>query len=114
MQFFICSYALSMVTCYACKSIPELENAIMLVREIRDSRTFPVFKLTVLIILKNIRVGEKVIVSAEEVLKYTIFLVDADKLYDVALGLYDFDLVTMVASKTQKVIIIYTINIMTQ
>lgn len=31
-----------------------------------------------------------------------IFLVDVDRLYDVALGLYDFDLVLMVAQKSQK------------
>lgn len=39
---------------------------------------------------------------ASEALDYVVFLVDVDKLYDVALGLYDFDLVLMVAQKSQK------------
>lgn len=42
-------------------------------------------------------------VTAEEALKYALFLVDVDQLYDVALGMYDFQLVLMVAEKTQKV-----------
>ena len=40
---------------------------------------------------------------AEEALKYLLFLVDVNELYDVALGTYDFDLVLMVAEKSQKV-----------
>eukprot|EP01125_Pyxidicula_operculata_P018495 TRINITY_DN6566_c0_g1_i2.p1 TRINITY_DN6566_c0_g1~~TRINITY_DN6566_c0_g1_i2.p1 ORF type:complete len:1271 (+),score=281.73 TRINITY_DN6566_c0_g1_i2:37-3849(+) len=40
--------------------------------------------------------------SAEEALKYLIFLVDVNKLYDVALGMYNFDLVLMVAKYSQK------------
>ncbi|KAI9223448.1 IKI3 family-domain-containing protein [Blastocladiella britannica] len=40
--------------------------------------------------------------AAEKALKYTIFLVDVDTLYDVALGMYDFALVLMVAQKSHK------------
>ncbi|KAJ2960629.1 hypothetical protein NQZ79_g4082 [Umbelopsis isabellina] len=39
---------------------------------------------------------------AEEALSYTIFLCDADRLFDVALGMYDFSLVLMVAQQSQK------------
>lgn len=42
-------------------------------------------------------------VTPEEALKYLLFLVDVNQLYDVALGTYDFDLVLMVAEKSQKV-----------
>lgn len=42
-------------------------------------------------------------VSAEEALKYLLFLVDVNDLYDHSLGTYDFDLVLMVAEKSQKV-----------
>ena len=42
-------------------------------------------------------------ISAEEVLKYLLFLVDVNEMYDIALGTYDFDLVLMVAEKSQKV-----------
>ncbi|KAJ7423147.1 putative elongator complex protein 1 [Willisornis vidua] len=41
-------------------------------------------------------------VSAEEALKYLLFLVDVNELYDYSLGTYDFDLVIMVAEKSQK------------
>ncbi|KAL2294004.1 hypothetical protein Nmel_007714 [Mimus melanotis] len=41
-------------------------------------------------------------VSAEEALKYLLFLVDVNELYDYSLGTYDFDLVVMVAEKSQK------------
>ena len=40
---------------------------------------------------------------AEEALKYLLFLVDVNEMYDIALGTYDFDLVLMVAEKSQKV-----------
>ncbi|KND02563.1 Elongator subunit IKI3 [Spizellomyces punctatus DAOM BR117] len=40
--------------------------------------------------------------AADAALKYVIFLADVDKLYDVALGMYDFPLVLMVAQHSQK------------
>lgn len=40
--------------------------------------------------------------TAEEALKYTLFLVDVNQLYNVALGMYDFSLVLLVAEKSQK------------
>lgn len=39
----------------------------------------------------------------EEAVKYVIFLVDADKLFDVALGMYDFSLVLLIAQHSQRV-----------
>jgi elongator complex protein 1 len=39
----------------------------------------------------------------EDAIKYIIFLSDVNKLYDVALGMYDFKLVLMVAQYSQKV-----------
>ena len=42
-------------------------------------------------------------VTAEAALKYALFLVNVDRLYEVALGMYDFQLVLMVAEKSQKV-----------
>lgn len=41
-------------------------------------------------------------VSALEALKYLLYLVNVNDLYDVALGMYDFDLVLFVAQKSQK------------
>ena len=40
---------------------------------------------------------------AEEGVKYIIFLVDSRTLFDVALGMYDFELVLMVAQHSQRV-----------
>lgn len=39
----------------------------------------------------------------EDAVKYIIFLVDADRLFDTALGMYDFNLVLMIAQRAQKV-----------
>ena len=39
---------------------------------------------------------------AEEAVKYIIFLADADKLFDLALGMYDFTLTLMVAQHAQR------------
>ncbi|GJN92512.1 hypothetical protein Rhopal_005542-T1 [Rhodotorula paludigena] len=39
---------------------------------------------------------------AEDAVKYIIFLSDANKLFDLALGMYDFALVLMVAQQSQK------------
>lgn len=43
--------------------------------------------------------------TAEAALKYLLFLVDVNELYDHSLGTYDFDLVVMVAEKSQKVVV---------
>ena len=42
-------------------------------------------------------------VTAEEALKYLLFLVNVNDLYEHSLGTYDFDLVLMVVEKSQKV-----------
>lgn len=41
-------------------------------------------------------------VSSQDALKYFLYLVNVNELYDVALGMYDFDLVLFVAQKSQK------------
>lgn len=40
---------------------------------------------------------------ADDAIKYLIFLADPDKLFDYALGVYDLELVVMVAQNSQKV-----------
>ena len=42
----------------------------------------------------------------EEAVKYIIFLVDANSLFDTALGMYDFVLVLMIAQHSQKVSVV--------
>ncbi|XP_075060726.1 elongator complex protein 1 isoform X2 [Mixophyes fleayi] len=77
-------YCLSILTSYVRKSTPELETALQRVHELRENPPSPEA------------------VSAEEALKYLLFLVDVNELYDYSLGTYDFDLVIMVAEKSQK------------
>jgi elongator complex protein 1 len=47
--------------------------------------------------------GVKLAVSSDEALNYLFYIVDVYELFDVALGLYDFQLVMLVAQKSQKV-----------
>jgi len=42
-------------------------------------------------------------VTIDDALHYLLYLVDVNDLYNVALGTYDFDLVLLVAEKSQKV-----------
>ena len=47
------------------------------------------------------------IVSLEEALRHLLCMVDINQLYDIALGMYNFDIVLMVAEKSQKVRIFF-------
>uniref|UniRef100_A0A8C6NK76 Elongator complex protein 1 n=1 Tax=Nothobranchius furzeri TaxID=105023 RepID=A0A8C6NK76_NOTFU len=73
-------FSLSILTAHVKKTVPELEIALQKVHELRAPGG----------------------VSAEEALKYLLFLVNVNDLYEHSLGTYDFDLVLMVAEKSQK------------
>ncbi|XP_045484164.1 putative elongator complex protein 1 [Pieris rapae] len=67
-------------------TIQDLESALIIIKD-----------------LKNLELnGSKLPVSSDEALKYLLYIVDVNKLFDVALGMYDFDLVLLVANKSQK------------
>ncbi|KAI1321045.1 hypothetical protein EDD11_008626 [Mortierella claussenii] len=74
------TYINSVLTTYVRKSPPDLESALLLLAELKDQDQ----------------------TLAEDALKFTIFLADVDRLFDVALGMYDFALVLMVAQWSQK------------
>ncbi|XP_055007062.1 elongator complex protein 1 [Boleophthalmus pectinirostris] len=78
-------YCLSILTAHVRKTVPELEIALQKVHELRVNPP-----------------PASAAVSAEEALKYLLFLVDVNDLYEHSLGTYDFDLVLMVAEKSQK------------
>ncbi|XP_077201588.1 elongator complex protein 1 isoform X2 [Paroedura picta] len=78
-------YCLSILTSHVKKSPPELEVALQKIRELREP--------------SPANTGSP---SVEEALKYLLYLVDVSELYDHSLGTYDFDLVLMVAEKSQK------------
>ncbi|XP_030620667.1 elongator complex protein 1 isoform X2 [Chanos chanos] len=78
-------YCLCILTAHVKKTTPELETALQKVHELRVNPP-----------------SEANTVSAEEALKYLLFLVNVNELYEHSLGTYDFDLVLMVAEKSQK------------
>ncbi|VCX30510.1 unnamed protein product [Gulo gulo] len=78
-------YCLSILTSHVKKTTPELEIVLQKVHELQASAP-----------------PDPDAVSAEEALKYLLLLVDVNDLYDHSLGTYDFDLVLMVAEKSQK------------
>uniref|UniRef100_A0A7N6A6W0 Elongator complex protein 1 n=1 Tax=Anabas testudineus TaxID=64144 RepID=A0A7N6A6W0_ANATE len=78
-------FCLSILTAHVKKTVPELEIALQKVHELRGER-----------------ISTPGAVSAEEALKYLLFLVNVNDLYEHSLGTYDFDLVLMVAEKSQK------------
>ncbi|XP_057205981.1 elongator complex protein 1 [Triplophysa rosa] len=78
-------YCLCILTSHVRKTTPELEICLQKVHEL---------------LVNPPSVADAV--SAEEALKYLLFLVNVNELYEHSLGTYDFDLVLMVAEKSQK------------
>ncbi|KAJ3324706.1 hypothetical protein HDU93_002722, partial [Gonapodya sp. JEL0774] len=74
-------YLHSILTTFVKESPPQLTEALAKIRELRKSQ------------------GTK---AADDATKYIVFLVDANTLFDVALGMYDFGLVMMVAQHSHK------------
>ncbi|KAJ7672113.1 IKI3 family-domain-containing protein [Mycena rosella] len=74
-------YINSILTAYMVKTPPDPEAGLALLLRLRESDPHLV----------------------EDAVKYIIFLVDADRLFDTALGMYDFSLVLMIAQHAQKV-----------
>ncbi|CUA72874.1 Elongator complex protein 1 [Rhizoctonia solani] len=73
-------YVQSILTAHVVKAPPDAENA-----------------LKVLHLLRELDPG-----AVEDAVKYIIFLVDGDQLFNTALGMYDFSLVLMIAQQSQK------------
>ncbi|KAI8827292.1 IKI3 family-domain-containing protein [Fimicolochytrium jonesii] len=74
-------YLQSILTTDVKKSPPDLETAMQRIMQVKKQESSE---------------------AADVALKYVIFLADVDKLYDVALGMYDFPLTLMVAQHSQK------------
>ncbi|KAK6298990.1 hypothetical protein J4Q44_G00305000 [Coregonus suidteri] len=77
-------YCLSILKSHVKKTVPELEVALQKVHELQVNPP-----------------SAANAVSAEEALKYLLFLVNVNELYEHTLGTYDVDLVLMVAEKSQ-------------
>ncbi len=52
--------------------------------------------------MENQKPKQKTKVTAQSALEYVCWLADPNKMYEVALGTYDLDLVAMVGLQTQK------------
>lgn len=78
---------LPLLTTYVKKNtIDDLEKALNVIKELKLQES----------------AGSKLPVTSDEALKYLLYMVNVDQLFDVALGMYDFDLVLLVANKSQK------------
>ncbi|KAG9083537.1 hypothetical protein FS749_005957 [Ceratobasidium sp. UAMH 11750] len=73
-------YVQSILTAHVVKTPPNVESALQVLHTLRETEPKAV----------------------EEAVKYIIFLVDADQLFNTALGMYDFALVLMIAQQSQK------------
>jgi elongator complex protein 1 len=78
-------YMLPMLTTFARESPPRLEDGLALIVEDANSKQ---------LLLKSHHVQSNI--------KYFVFLVSADELFDTALGMYDFNLARAVARQSQK------------
>ncbi|KAG0411515.1 hypothetical protein HPB47_011369 [Ixodes persulcatus] len=76
-------FLLSILTCHAKKNEPELDQVLFKIHKLKG-------------------VAEERGTTSDQALKYILYLVDTNDLFNVALGTYDFDLVLMVAEKSQK------------
>ncbi|CAE6502632.1 unnamed protein product [Rhizoctonia solani] len=73
-------YVQSILTAHVVKTPPDVESALKVLHTLRESEPDTV----------------------EDAVKYIIFLVDGDQLFNTALGMYDFSLVLMIAQQSQK------------
>ncbi|CAE7213541.1 unnamed protein product [Rhizoctonia solani] len=76
----LAQYVQSILTAHVVKSPPDVEHALKVLHTLRELEP-------------NI---------VEDAVKYIIFLVDGDQLFNTALGMYDFSLVLMIAQQSQK------------
>jgi elongator complex protein 1 len=93
-------YINSILTAYVVKRPLDLEAGLRVLLQLRGNENVHLLMLTLTV---HLRV-ERVPAAVEEAVKYIIFLVDADTLFDVALGMYDFSLVLLIAQHAQKVL----------
>lgn len=93
-------YANAVLTTYACQSPPDLESALRVLTRIKGKFLGCLMAGRVGADGSSLALNQQ---AADDAVKYIIFLADANTLFDVALGIYDFDLVLAVAQNSQKV-----------
>jgi elongator complex protein 1 len=93
----VVKYMNCILTSDVIKTPPDYEAALSLMHRLR--RMSPPMPL----ILWFNNVTESDPQAVEAAVRYIMFLVDPDKLFDIALGMYDFSLVLLIAQNSQKV-----------
>lgn len=91
-------YANTILTAYVRKSPPDYESALKALVELKGG-----FSVSCSLALCSQVVTARDAARAEDAVTYIIFLSDANTLFDLALGMYDFSLVLMIAQHSQKV-----------
>jgi elongator complex protein 1 len=84
------------LTTHACKQPADYESALRLLLQLQSKLGRPSSRDSADRLADHAEI-------VEDAVKYIIFLSDVNKLYDVALGMYNFQLVLMVAQYSQKV-----------
>lgn len=95
-------YVNSILTAHVVKNPPDLEAALNLLLTLRGRHLFIAVHLSVF--NYTCAFSDKNTELVQDAVKYMIFLVDVDKLFDAALGMYDFTLVLLIAQHSQRVI----------
>jgi elongator complex protein 1 len=99
-------YANSILTAHVCKRPSEYASALRLLVRLRGPVSDNICRRDIargrLISFRgrNTEFGQE---RVEDAVKYIIFLSDANKLFDVALGIYDFGLTLLIGQYSQKV-----------
>jgi elongator complex protein 1 len=92
-------YVNSILTAFVVKRPPDYESALSLLHDLRgDFFSEAMFRADT-----DRRIIDTNQEMVEDAVKYVIFLVDVDKLFDTALGMYDFSLVLLIAQQSQRV-----------
>ena len=94
-------YVNSILTAHVVKTPPDHEAGLALLLRLRGKAIY-IYK-RIFFFHRTIFFTESNPDVVEDAVKYIIFLVDADRLFDTALGMYDFSLVLMIAQHAQKV-----------
>lgn len=93
-------YVNSILTAHVVKRPPDHEAGLSLLLRLRGIRNDIGYPIPPLMMSFFADTEPRIV---EDAVKYIIFLVDADRLFDTALGMYDFSLVLMIAQHAQKV-----------
>jgi elongator complex protein 1 len=91
-------YTETILTTHVCKLPPDYESGLRLLLQLQGESEC--FGCDCVLIFDILAEHPDIV---EDAIKYIIFLSDVNRLYDVALGMYDFRLVLMVAQYSQKV-----------